>query len=507
MSGLFTLTTGTLTLGTFTLTAGTFSSTNTNARTIAFGTGNITLTSGSTNMWNTDISTNLTVTGTPVVNSTYSGSTGTRNFFVGNAAPPSEANSISFNVSAGSDTVVMYGAGLRDINFTGFTGTWSATGGTKTLYGSLTLSTGMTLAAGIGTITFAATSGTQTITSNGRTIDGAVTFNGVGGTFQLQDNLTMGSTRTATLTNGTLDLNGKTFSCGLFSSSNSNTRTLVFGTGNITTTGSGTVWNTATITNFTVTGTPVVNVSNNSATATSVIPGSWPESTAPSFNFTTGTYTLTFPATTASTVKNVDFTGFAGTWSSTATDTVYGNLTISTGMTVGGGSNAVTFGATSGTKAITTNGKTLDFPLTFNGVGGTFSFADALTQGSTRAFTITNGTVKMKDGTTNTVGSFATGGGTTQRFLQSTVAGSQATLTAPSGTFAATYLTIQDIVATGGATWNAYTTSGNVNAGNNVNWNFLGPARGLSYATGLYAGYGGLSSNSGLDSNFPGLGG
>jgi len=283
MSGLFTLTTGTLTLGTFTLTAGTFSSTNTNARTIAFDTGNITLTSGSTNMWNTDTSTNLTVTGTPVVNSTYSGSTGTRNFFVGNAAPPAEANTISFNVSAGSDTVVMYGAGLRDINFTGFSGTWSATGGTKTLYGSLTLSTGMSLAASIGTLTFAATSGTKTITTNNKTIDGVITFNGIGGTFQ---------------------------------------------------------------------------------------------------------------------------------------------------------------------------------------------FADALTQGSTRAFTITNGTVRLKDGTTNTVGSFTTGAGTTQRFLQSTVAGTRTTISDSSGTNTATYLTIQDVAATGGAAWQAFLSSGNVDGGNNTGWDF-----------------------------------
>jgi hypothetical protein len=139
-------------------------------------------------------------------------------------------------------------------------------------------------------------------------------------------------------------------------------------------------------------------------------------------------------------------------------------LTASTGV--------MTFGATSGTKTITTNGKTVDFPLTFNGVGGTFQFADALTQGSTRAFTITNGTVRLKDGTTNTVGSFATGAGTTQRFLQSTVAGTQATISDASGTNSATYLTVQDIAATGGATWNAFAANNNVDGGNNSGWNF-----------------------------------
>jgi len=226
---------------------------------------------------------NFTVTGTPTVNATYSGSTGTRTLNFGNTNAPGEANSININISAGSDTVAMYGNGMRDVNFTGFSGTWAATGVNKTMYGSLTLATGMSLAASIGTLTFAATSGTKTITTNNKTIDGAITF---------------------------------------------------------------------------------------------------------------------------------------------------------------------------------------------NGVGGTFSFADALTQGSTRAFTITNGTVKLKAGTTNTVGSFATGSGTTQRFLQSTVAGTQATITNPSGTNTATYLTIQDIAATGGATWNAFAASGSIDAGNNTGWNF-----------------------------------
>jgi hypothetical protein len=110
-------------------------------------------------------------------------------------------------------------------------------------------------------------------------------------------------------------------------------------------------------------------------------------------------------------------------------------------------------------------------PLTFNGIGGTFAFQDALTQGSTRAFTITNGTVQLKNGVTSTVGAFATSS-TNQKFLQSTLAGSQATLSQASGTVNASNLTIQDINATGGATWQAFTTNNNVDAGNNLGWDF-----------------------------------
>jgi hypothetical protein len=124
-------------------------------------------------------------------------------------------------------------------------------------------------------------------------------------------------------------------------------------------------------------------------------------------------------------------------------------------------------------KTITVNTKTIDQPIVFNGIGGTWQFQDALTQGSTRAFTITDGTVQLKNGVRSTVGAFATSG-TTRKFLQSTTAGVQATLSQASGTVNATYLTIQDIKTNGGAIWNAFTTSGNVDAGDNTGWNFGG---------------------------------
>jgi len=171
-------------------------------------------------------------------------------------------------------------------------------------------------------------------------------------------------------------------------------------------------------------------------------------------------------------LKDVNFTGFSGSWSGTGNKTLYGNLTMPAAMTYSAGGAALTFAATSGTKTITTGNVTINNIIVFDGVGGTFEFADALTQGSAYSTTITNGTVKLKSGTTNTVGSFATGAGTTQRFLQSTVSGSQATITDPSGTNTATYLTVQDIAATGGATWNAFADSGNLDAGNNSGWNF-----------------------------------
>ena len=148
------------------------------------------------------------------------------------------------------------------------------------------------------------------------------------------------------------------------------------------------------------------------------------------------------------------------------TRTIYGNLTVASAtVAFTAGANVVTFAATSA-KTITTNSRTLDFPMAFNGVGGQWTFADALTQGSTRAFTITNGTVKLKAGVTSTVGAFATSGATTKS-LQSTSAGSAATVSQASGTVNASYLIIQDSTATGGATWNA---TNSVDQGGNTGW-------------------------------------
>jgi hypothetical protein len=96
---------------------------------------------------------------------------------------------------------------------------------------------------------------------------------------------------------------------------------------------------------------------------------------------------------------------------------------------------------------------------------------DALTLGSTRNLTMTNGTLQLKSGTTNTVGALLTAG-TNQKFLQSTTPGTQATLSDSSDTNSVNYLTIRDINATGGAIFEAYVTNNNVNAGNNTGWDF-----------------------------------
>jgi hypothetical protein len=271
-----------------------------------------------------------------------------------------------------------------------------------------------------------------------------------------------------TLTLGTLSIDVYKLTCNRFLSSNSNIRTIDFGSGDITLTGNSTLIVTfATGTNCTFLGTPTFNLTYAGSTGTRTVSISAAITNRANINISAGSDIFTLVSSYA---NNVNFTGFSGSWTNSAWR-MTGNLTVSVGMTVSAGTNTGIFLGTSVTQQITTNGKTFDFPMSFNGAGSTFSFQDALTQGSTRAFTIANGAVEFKSGVTSTVGSFATSS-TNQKFLQSTLAGSQATLSQASGTVSSSYLTIKDINATGGATWQAFTTNNNVDAGNNLGWDF-----------------------------------
>jgi hypothetical protein len=445
----FTLTAGTLQLVTNTLTCAVFSSNNANTRQVDFGaSGQFNLTGNNTNVWFINNSTGYSVAGTnPIVNLTYAGAVGTRG--ISGALNATEAGKISYNIQAGTDTVGIGSTNaVRNLNFTGFSGT--LTNATFTALGNVIFSSGMTLTAGANAMTLGATTGTQQITTNGKTLDFPVIQNSPGATVQFQDNFTMGATRGFTLTAGTLDLKNNTASVGLFASSNTNVRSITFGTGVFNITGNGAnIWNTDNATNLTITGSGTVNFTYSGSTGTRGYFNSLQN--AFNLNVNAGSDTVTHGNGTY--VNNINFTGFSGTLTNNSLN-ITGNVTLVSGMTLTAGAIVWTFFKTSGTQQITTAGKTIDFPLVFNGIGGTFAFQDALTQGSTRAFTVANGTVQLKNGVTSTVGAFATSG-TNQKFLQSTTPGSLATLSQASGTANMSYLTIQDISATGGATWNA----------------------------------------------------
>ena len=642
-AGTCTLTAGTLDLNSYTLTTGLFSSTNSNTRTLAFGTGNITLTGVNTTIFTTSTATNMTITGAPVVNCTATTGTAlqTRIFTAGSFV---EAQSISVNINPGTSAVDIFrlattNGSFKDVTFSStFTGTVQIANPIN-IFGNLDFG-GATAYTGVSAVTFAATSGIKTIRTNGRTFGGGVTFSGVGGAWNCSDNLSAAGT--LTLTAGTFNLNSYNLTAAAFSSNNSNVRTFTQGSGSFTVTGSSaTIWNTGTSTNLTYTTTPTVNANYSGAVGSRTINT---DATSPiNLNVTAGTDTITNVA--GSGFNNLDFTGFAGTLANVGRF-IYGNLILSTGMTLtagalitqfsgvgtatitsntqtftnlilyseqfdnavwtkgvglvvtadttvapdstttgdtvtadssisiyqgvtsvigiaytqsmyikaGGGNPATsllfrddtgagrnitvnpatgvvtspsgtlissgstsvgngwyriymsyladtttvrglirpssaglaqtffvwgaqteigatltTYIPTTATTASITGDRIMDFPVTFNGTGTT-NCLDALTLGSTRALTFTNGTLNLKSGVTSTVGSFVTTG-TTAKYLGSTTPGTQATISDASGTDTVSYLTIKDSNATGGATWNALAIT-NVDAGNNTGWLF-----------------------------------
>ena len=248
---------GTLDLNDFDLTCGAFTSTNSNTRSIDFGTSSeINVTGNDGVVFNTDTATNLTTSGDPIFNFTYSGSTGTRIIDCNNVGTISNTSAVTINITAGTDIARVYGRGFKSVNFTGFAGQLENIGN-LVLYNNLTLSSGMTVQSSSGYFDFIGVSGTQQFTTNGITIDRPVNIgwssSTTGSTVQLQDALTMGSTRTLTLTAGTLDSNDFDVTAGAFSSNNTNTRALDLGSSDWTLSGSDTVWDATDGTGLTVT--------------------------------------------------------------------------------------------------------------------------------------------------------------------------------------------------------------------------------------------------------------
>ena len=524
---------------------------------------------------------------------TWNGSSATRWFTdVGrttpSAAAPTSADDVVFDAGSDNGTTfnVTLGAGAvcRNLTISGLDFAMTLThSATLSIHGSLSFPSTNLVRAGFNAIDFLATS-SQTVSFNGYDVDNAITFNGAGGVWTLLSNL--GTSNTAktnvsiTLTAGTINLNGFVINSRLFASSNSNARAIAFNGGKISLWGTGTnVWAVQTATNFSYTGTPTVegtytgavggrNFFHGSASGAT-------EANTPDFNILSGSDIITLGQ-----VRNINFTGFSGTWA-TGGMSVYGNMTLSSTMTVNSSVNVLVFRGTSGPYLITSAGKTLNQPVEFSGAGGLWRFSDAFSLDATRTLTLTAGTIDA-DGKNASIGSFALGvgtktltigsgtwtvlasgtawnantnvanltvspstgvismtsasaktfaggtrawptlnqggsgtltiqqsntfanitntvqpatitltAGTTQTVaafgvsgtagnlitLNSSTAGTRATLSDSVGTVEVSNVSIKDISATGGANWNAFLKSGNVDAGNNLGWDFFPAVR------------------------------
>lgn len=456
----YTFSGGTLNLNNFILTAGNMVS-NTGTRSIAFGTtGAITVIgSGAQLLWM--VGTNFTYTGTPTINisnnSSIQSTVITQNF--------TDTNAVDLNVTTGSYIIVLSSNNVfRSLNFTGFSGTWQPGSDTYTFFGNLTLVNAMTYTSSNETLNFNPGTGVvATFTCANKTVIN-VTQAGLG-------TVTLGSNASVvnfyTFTTGILNLATFTLSVGLFTSVNTNTRQIQFGTGTITAgQQGGTIFNVAG-TNLTYTGTPTVTIINpNSQLSATVTAIDFIETNAFNFNFQAPSYS-SLTITNGSVFKSLNFTNFSGGWnSSTSSYTFYGNLTLVSGMTyTTPSSGSYTFANTSGIATLTSAGKTL-YAITESGAGGTLAFSGATTLSN--ALTFTAGTLQLPASTTTTVGAFVTTG-TTPKFLTSSAAGTQAILSKTTGTVTVTYLSIKDSAATGGAVFSAADPT-NTNAGNNTGW-------------------------------------
>jgi hypothetical protein len=259
------LTSGTLTLNGFDVsTSSAFLSNNTNTRSINFGANFINLTGTATaTPINMTTTTGLTLSGAGGFRLTGAAASGVTRTVVIGTTGGTVANAPNVLVTAGaagSIVTMTSGSWVRSLDTTGFSGTF--TPNSLSLAGSLTYGSGTTV--GSGTITFASTTTGNTITTNGRTV-GSFTFNGVGGAWTLQDNVT--SSGAFTLTAGSLTTNNNTINATAFSSSNSNIRTLNLGASTINLSSDITPWNFATTTNLTFNaGTSQINTTQCAST-------------------------------------------------------------------------------------------------------------------------------------------------------------------------------------------------------------------------------------------------
>jgi len=176
------------------------------------------------------------------------------------ATYPALGSTTSINANYNIGTIDM---SLRTSN----TMTLATSSNNPVIYGNWINGTGITLS-GTGTLTFAGRT-TQQITSVSKTFTQPITINSPSGSVTLQDALTTDTGVTTTLTNGTLDLNGFTYTVGIALTTTTGTKNLTFNGGTLVCPrASTTAFNNGAPINFTTTaGTGTGTISMTAATA------------------------------------------------------------------------------------------------------------------------------------------------------------------------------------------------------------------------------------------------
>ena len=261
----------------------------------------------------------------------------------GGASVPTSLDAVVFNTSSSTanaayTVTIGTGANVRAAAITmggpgaGNNITWAGSGN-MILHGSFDLTAGTAdcTRTFTGGITWSGSTSGKTFNSNGVTLASAITVNGVSAEWTLAAALDIGSS-TLTVTNGLIDFDTYNLTAGSISSDNGNIRTIDFGTGTATLSGSAP---------FTA-GTTESNRSSLTVTAsTSQINCS---ATSPTFSGNNQSfYNVSFTSTSAGTVtlngvntfNNLSFTGITAAGlkivSVTANQTINGTFTCSAG--------------------------------------------------------------------------------------------------------------------------------------------------------------------------------
>jgi hypothetical protein len=426
-TGAFVHTAGTVDLQT-TLSVNRYSTSSSSTRVLAFSGAGFIIIQGDNiatrTAYDATTLTGFTYTGTPAIYiSTGSGFTTTILTGVG-----TEAQAMDFYIS-GDGTIAFLGTlshTARNVDMGGFSGTWLATA-SCTIYGSFVgQNSGSTTASG-NVITFGGTLATTRSISNGVTLDFPVTFGTAAGpTFSFVNTFTIGSTRTLSFNAGTFLINNSVY-CGLFSSIGSLTRTMTFG-GNII------YCNAVSGALISITGTAVSLTLTSALPYQFVVPNTTGAFTIASNIVEANAFGVSFQGAGTCTLTGsgcgyMDWGSFSGTLAAIPAYTFWQGLAFSSGMTLTTGTATLTFGATStgiaraaslgytdpdgfGYWSLYWEGRTLNQPVAFNGVGGQWLLAGNIILGAAYTLTHSNGNIDLNSWSIYCGTSYATGVGT-----------------------------------------------------------------------------------------------
>jgi hypothetical protein len=190
------------------------------------------------------------------------------------------------------------------------------------------------------------------------------------------------------------------------------TGTLAFGSNSISAATSSAATTFTGDTTYSVSGTPLIKLTNTGSTTKTISAGNVSEAQSISFEITAGTGNVGITGN----IRSLVFSGGTSTLTGTSAFTLYGDLTFISGITIAVGISVRTF-AGSGTQKITVPSPlNLNFPITFSGTG-TYQLQGNVAVGtsSSRTITHTSGTLDLQSYTLDHFGIYTSSSSVSSR--------------------------------------------------------------------------------------------